>query len=93
MIREAKEEVGIQVRQNDLKPVTVIHRHDTHQEYIDIFFSCERWQGTPVNQELDKCDELKWVPLSALPDKLTPNVRQALSNFQHQVMFSEFGWK
>jgi 8-oxo-dGTP pyrophosphatase MutT (NUDIX family) len=93
MIREAFEEARIKIDIRDLEPATVLHRKSTDQEYIDFFFVARKWEGKPVIGEPNKCDDLKWFPLNALPNNLLPHVKQALDNYNNKVPFSVSGWK
>jgi ADP-ribose pyrophosphatase YjhB (NUDIX family) len=90
-IREAHEEVGIALRPTDLTVVGVMHRV-SNDERIDFFLVATTWEGMLTNQEPDKCSELRWCALEALPANTIPYVRTALENFSRGVWFAEFGW-
>ena len=45
-----------------------------------------------VNREMDKCDELRWCSIDALPADVIHYVRRGLANYQRGVWFDEFGW-
>lgn len=69
MVREAAEEAGIIVALADLRFVHVMHRKEAAEadERIDLFFTATRWQGEPEIREPEKCSELRWASLNALP--------------------------
>lgn len=90
-IREAGEEVGVQIEPAALVFSSVMHRNEG-EERIDFFIHVRAWEGDPVNAEPDKCDELRWSPLDALPPNLIPYVQRAIENHQGGVRFDEFGW-
>jgi len=90
-IREAHEEVGIALRPTDLTVVGVMHRV-SNEERIDFFLVATTWGGTLTNQEPNKCAELRWCALDALPTNTIPYVQAALENFRGSVWFAEFGW-
>jgi mutator protein MutT len=90
-VREALEEVGLQLNEADLKFVGVMHRVED-DERVDFFLRVQRWQGEPFNNEPDKCDDLQWVDMAALPENMVPYVRRAIHNHLHGVVFDEFGW-
>ena len=65
-VREASEEIGVQIPPEALTFSSVMHRHEG-EERIDFFLVVERWEGEPYNAEPEKCDDLRWVSLSSLP--------------------------
>lgn len=91
LAREINEEIGI-------VPLgaTVAHimQRDAGNglEYIDIFFTTSTWQGEPRNCEPEKCDDLSWYPLTALPENTIPYIKAALEHIQNAVPFCEFGY-
>jgi len=91
MIREAREEAGIEIQSEDLKIVGVMHRM-VDEERIDFFLTTLTWSGEIVNKEPDKCDELAWFDFDNLPPNMIPYVRQAFSNFRDEKWFDSFGW-
>ena len=90
-VREAREEIGVEIDPSALTFSSVMHRSEG-DERIDFFVHVHAWEGEPVNAEPDKCDELRWTPLDALPKKLIPYVQRALENHASGVCFDEFGW-
>lgn len=94
IIREAKEEAGVIVTEEELKAVHVLHRLNPHERtYVDVFFITEKWSGEPENKEPEKCDDLSWFPLTNLPENTVPYIRQAIEHYLKKVHYSEFGWK
>ena len=91
MLREAREEVGITLSLDALQVVGVMHRK-ADDERIDFFFAASEWAGEPTNCEPDKCDELAWFALDALPANVIPYVRRALDNYRRGIGFDSFGW-
>ena len=81
-VREAREELGIDVAAADLLGLTGMHRTngtgDPIDERVDWFFQCTRWTGVPVLQEPDKAADLRWFALDALPDPVVPHERAVL---------------
>ncbi|HVU66611.1 MAG TPA: NUDIX domain-containing protein [Ktedonobacteraceae bacterium] len=92
MIREAREEAGIEIVLEDLEVVGVMHRK-TSPERVDFFLSTERWHGEPRNCEPERCDELAWYSLAHLPANMVPYVRRALENYRAGRWFDSFGWR
>ena len=88
-IREGKEEVGVDIAEQNMTFSTVMHRIED-EERVDFFVQVHKWEGEPFNAEPDKCDDVRWVELNALPDNPVPYVRQALNNHQHNIPFDEY---
>ena len=91
MIREAKEEAGIDLNESNLKFVQVMHRK-SEEERIDFFFCADKWIGEIKNMEPHKCDNLQWFDLDELPNNMVPYVRKAVDNYKKQEIFDQFGW-
>lgn len=76
-VREAREELGVEIDESDLQPLCGMHR--THQngkpvdERADFFFQCARWSGEPRVIEPLKNARLGWFPLDALPHPVVPH--------------------
>lgn len=92
-IREAREEIGVSLRPDDLEVASVVHRKSDTGEWIDFFLTVKRWEGEPVNREPDKCSEMAWVPLDELPHDMIPHVRKAIRNVLDGVFYDSYGWK
>lgn len=81
-VREAAEELGVEVRQEDLHPVCTLHRTNEEPAYrlgtyederCDYFFAVTEWRGDPVIMESEKAADLRWFPLDRLPDPVVPH--------------------
>lgn len=79
-VREVLEEIGVRVRPEDLRFVHVTHRvaEEGNHERVDFFFEADKWEGEPQNMEPQKCDDLQWFQLDALPENVTPLTLQVL---------------
>ena len=91
MAREAKEEGDIDIDENNLKFVGVMHRK-SDDERIDFFFFTDKWNGKIKNKEPHKCDDLKWFDLEKLPDNIVPYVKRGIENYKNKIILSQFGW-
>ncbi|AIY16368.2 NUDIX domain-containing protein [Pimelobacter simplex] len=81
--REALEEVG--VTDLALTFATAMQRtaHDLPiDERIDFFFTARSWSGEPRIVEPAKCADLRWFPLSALPDPVVPHEAVVLAGLR-----------
>src|SRR3989338_6065202 len=92
MVREAKEEVGIDVCEEDLSLVHFMHRSTEGHERAAFFFTTSSYGGEPHNAEPEKCSECGWFSLGRLP-AMIPYMRSALDRYSHGEVYSEFGWE
>jgi len=92
IIREAEEEAGIKVAPADLEVVHVMHRYRSDREYIDIYLRTNTWSGNIINNEPNKCDDLKWFSLDGLPNNILPETKLTLENIKQKIFYGEIGW-
>lgn len=92
MIREAKEEVGIDIAPKDLTFVHVAHRlgQSTDNERVDFFYEARTWSGEVINAEPNKCDDVAWFLADALPDNVSPFIKRVLADVQGGKAYSEY---
>lgn len=75
LVREAKEELGIEINPNDIINNYVVLRRNFFEidgkilePYIDYYFEKKKYNGVPKIIEEDKCDELLWADVNNLPE-------------------------
>ncbi|MDZ5001041.1 NUDIX domain-containing protein, partial [Clostridium perfringens] len=90
MIREAKEEAGIDINSNNLEIVGVMHRK-SEVERIDFFLATDSWNNEIVNMEPEKCDDLSWFEIKNLPINTIPYIKRAIENYMSGVQFDIYG--
>lgn len=93
--REAAEEIA--VADLALEFVTSMHRTrggEPIDERIDFFFTARSWTGEPTVVEPEKCAELGWFPLSALPDPVVPHELEVLNGLRSGTVpsYTTFGF-
>ncbi|MBP9758674.1 NUDIX domain-containing protein [Candidatus Dojkabacteria bacterium] len=88
-VREAFEEIGVNIKKQDLKFKVVGHQSGV-VDRVDYFFECINWEGEIKIQELDKCDDLSWFDIDKLPANTTPYVLLALKCYQDNQSYFEF---
>ncbi len=87
-IREAKEEVGIDIRSNDLILKTICHSNKG-AEYLQFYFECCKWDGKIENKEPDKCERLEWYPWDNVPEHIFPASKEAMEKIDEGITFFE----
>lgn len=92
LCREVKEEIGLQINPHQAQLCHVMHRKEKDIR-MDFFFSLKDWQGVPQICEPDKCDELLWFAVDALPENTVGYIRQAIECTLRNQIYSERGWQ
>lgn len=93
MIRETKEEIGIDIGKDDLRYVSTMHANFNGIEYLLITFSAYNYRGVPKILEKDKCDDLRWIDIKELPENIIPTRRIMINNYLTNNIYSEFGFE
>jgi 8-oxo-dGTP diphosphatase len=82
-VREAREEVGVDIREADMVFVHALHRShenkDGEHDRIDMFFRIRAWSGSLRNAEPEKCDDMLFAPITSPPKDTTPYIRHVLA--------------
>lgn len=91
LIREAEEEVGIQIKKQDVLSVHTMYRplSDETNQRIDIFFEVSRWFGEIQNKEPHKCDEMSWFSINKLPKNTIPYIKAGLEALSAKKPYSD----
>jgi 8-oxo-dGTP diphosphatase len=90
--REIREEIGITIKPEDLTVVHVMHRKAAKDERIDFFMTATQYEGEIINNEPNKCDDLRWCDLDALPDNIMNYVQVAIAQYRQGILYSEYGF-
>lgn len=95
LIREAREELGICLHQEDLKIVHIVHARQGggDVETIGIFIEASAWEGELCNMEPEKHEDIAWFNRNALPQNTRPSLVHVLAILERGYFYSEFGWK
>ena len=96
-IREAKEESGVDISEQHMRVVHVVHRHAEESDgqfmdWVDVYFAVDKWLGEPHNAEPEKSEKLEWLDIENLPDNIVLPQRAALVEIAKGNAYSEYGW-
>ena len=81
MIREAKEEIGITIKRENMKILHIYHKY--RGGMLKFVFKVERYEGTPINNEPDKCEKIEWINFDELPENIVPSIKIELNNIKN----------
>lgn len=93
IIRETKEEVGIDILSENIELRHVRHRNAEDGERLDFFFVCKIWSGEINNIEPHKCDGPCWASTEMLPENTIPYIRDVLALIKENIIYSDEGWE
>ncbi|WP_307795146.1 NUDIX domain-containing protein [Actinacidiphila acididurans] len=94
LAREAAEEAGLAIDEDDLRLVHTVHHLDPESTLprLQLFFAPTHWAGRPRILEPDRCTAWRFWPLDALPDNLVPYTRTAIQGITAGNPYTEMGW-
>lgn len=87
LVRETKEEIGIDINEKDLRFVELIHSYK--EDYINVFFTTKKYSGTPKIMEPEKCDDLRWFDIENLPENIFPRIKNVLININKGILYDD----
>ncbi|MGV9928941.1 NUDIX hydrolase [Nocardia rhamnosiphila] len=91
LVRETKEEIGLTISAEAVRFAHVMHNSSSGGR-VAFFFLVQDWDGDLANMEPDRCDDLAWFSLDALPDRMIPYCREAMRQIASEGRFSLYGW-
>ena len=90
-IREAKEELDIDVDAKDVSFAHVVHNLVGENKRMDFYFVIKKFKGKIKNMEPDSCAKMEFFNQDNLPpiEKIAPTTLQALRNIWNNNYYSE----
>jgi ADP-ribose pyrophosphatase YjhB (NUDIX family) len=91
LIRETKEEAGIDLKEKDLQLAHVLHKRTNGNGHrITLYFKASKWEGKLTTGEPNKFKGVAWFSLDNLPPNLSETVRHVLKEYREGRTYSEF---
>lgn len=87
LVREAKEEIGITLKEEDLVFLAVNHQYQAG--YVLLFFSTKGYDGEPSVCEPKECGGLLWANLNNLPENIIPYVVNVIEDIKIGIQFDD----
>ena len=90
VVREAKEELGIDVGINDVEFAHIVHNLVGENKRMDLYFLIKDFKGELQNLEPSKCADMQFFRKDKLPfEKIAPTTLQALQSIWNNIHYSE----
>lgn len=90
IIRETKEEIGININKRDLNYACTMHANFEDGEYLLVAFSTRKYKGIPKIMEPNKCNDLSWFDINNLPNNLIDTRKIMINNYLNNNHYSEY---
>ena len=89
LIREAKEELNIEINIDDIIDTFVVNRKNKSlPSYYDVYFEVKDYKGDITINEPLKCSELVWANIDDLPNDMIDFEIEAINNNKKGIKFS-----
>ena len=88
MIREAKEELEIDLKKEDLKLVHVMHHYN--KERINFIYEADASKLDPKIGEPEKCSELIWTSITNPPKEISKKLKRILENVEKHIFYDTY---
>lgn len=93
LIRESYEEIGITTSIDHLKFVHCLSfKNEIDKDVLALIFKVTNWNGNISNKEPEKCTELNWFSIDALPENIIPRHKLIIEKMNAGITYNESGW-
>ena len=86
MVREAKEELLIDIKEENLKIAHILHHYNGDR--INFILTADIYKGTPEIGEIDQCEKLEWFSIDALPTNIIPKIKKSIEEIKNGIFYS-----
>ena len=86
MVREAKEELLIDIKEESLKIVHILHHY--RGDRINFILTTDKYEGIPTVGENDKCEKLEWFDINNLPTNIIPKIKKSIEEIREGIYYS-----
>ena len=85
MIREAKEELNIELERENLKIEHILHHYKGNR--LKFVISANKYYGELKIGEPDKCEKLEWFNIEQLPENMDKKAKRVLKEIKNGVFY------
>ena len=86
MVREAKEELMIDIKEENLKISHILHHYSGDR--VNFILTTDVYEGVPSIGEPDKCEKLEWFNINNLPSNTTMKVKKSIEEINTGIFYS-----
>lgn len=86
MVREAKEELMINIKEEDLKIAHVLHHYTGNR--VNFILTTNIFEGIPSVGEPEKCEKIEWFNINDLPENTTKKVKKSMQEINSNIFYS-----
>lgn len=87
MVREAKEELNIDIKEEDLKIAHILH-HFTGDR-INFILTTSSYEGNPIVGEPEACEKIEWFDINNLPSNTIPKIKKSIEEINKGIFYSK----
>ena len=87
MIREAKEEIGITIKRENMQIVHIYHHFS--KDVLKFVFKVVNYSGEIKNLEPEKCKEIRWIDINNLPENTIKGIKNEIINIYNDVYYNK----
>ncbi len=86
MIREAYEECGIHLKNENFTIIGALHQFSDPYDYVNYIFKVDMSDFQIINMEPDKCEELAFFDINQLPQPIAPYIQEIITTSVHATI-------
>jgi len=91
MIREAREELDIELKNEDLKIIHILHHYTEGR--LNFVFKADKYSGNIKINEPGKCEKLEWFSYENIPKNVTNKVKNTLKEIKSNIFYDNIKFK
>lgn len=87
MVREAKEELLIDINEENLKIAHVLHHYNGDR--VNFILITDQYRGIPQIGEKENCEKLEWFDMDNIPTNTIPKIRKSIEEIKQGIFYSK----